>query len=107
LPFDYILLGDYGKTTTNREINEFAIVVTSRWSMKCGVAFGRVGNGLYNPSRMKRLIKNSFWYMIVMAVGILWYDYSPLQGIVFWVSFVPLAGVTWTVVSKLRERLKF
>jgi hypothetical protein len=56
---------------------------------------------------MKRLIKSTFWYMVVMAVGILWYDYSPLQGIVFWVSFVPLAGVTWTVVSKLRERLKF
>ena len=56
---------------------------------------------------MKRLIKGTFWYIVVMAVGILWYDFSPLQGIVFWVSFIPLAGVTWIVVSKLRERLRF
>lgn len=54
-----------------------------------------------------RLLKNTVWVIVYMAVGILYFQFAPIYGIEFWLGFVPLAAITWIIVSKLRERLRF
>jgi len=54
-----------------------------------------------------RLFKNTVWVIVYMAVGIIYFQYAPLNGLEFWLGFVPLAATTWLIVSKARERLRF
>ena len=54
-----------------------------------------------------RWLKGTFWYFVVMLIGVLFFEFAPLDGLTRWLGLVVLAAVLWPVVSKLRERFHF
>lgn len=54
-----------------------------------------------------RLFKNTLWVIVYMMIGIIYFQSAPLNGLEFWLGFIPLAAIAWIIVSKVRERLRF
>ena len=54
-----------------------------------------------------RWLKGTFWFLVVMLAGILYFQFVSLEGLARWLGLIVLAAVLWPVVSKLRERLHF
>lgn len=60
-------------------------------------------------SALKRWLKGSIWYTVVMAVGIGYSYFAPreLTIVQFWLGLPILALVLWPLISAIRERVHF
>lgn len=62
------------------------------------------------PMGIGRWIKNAFWYLIVMLVGIGWgklFTSDDAGKVTWWVGgLIVLALLTWWIVARLRERFR-
>lgn len=58
---------------------------------------------------MKRFLRNSFWYLIVMLTGYFYiFVAAPrVTGFLFWVGFLLWSGIIYLLVSKARQTLRF
>lgn len=56
---------------------------------------------------MWRLFKNTFWYIVIMAIGVMYYQLFPTSGIELYLGFIPLGAVTYVVISYLRSKFRF
>lgn len=54
-----------------------------------------------------RILKNAFWYCIIMVSGYGYLTYMPLDGLYFIAGFLILAIVLYLAISKLRQLLRF
>lgn len=54
-----------------------------------------------------RLLKGTFWNLVVTLLGIAFYELAPLRNEQLWLGLIVLCGVEWIIIAKLRERLRF
>lgn len=54
-----------------------------------------------------RTLKSTFWYFVVMWLGIGYFLYSPLPDYWWWVGMLVFALAVWLLISKVRQLLRF
>ena len=50
-----------------------------------------------------RILKNSFWYVIIMLAGIAYQHYAPLDLSIWCIGFPLYAILLWLLISKVRQ----